>query len=60
MAARNNGAAVLLISEDLDELLILADRIDVMSEGKLVFSAQRADFDVQQIGRHMAGSETAR
>jgi len=55
MAARNNGAAVLLISEDLDELLILADRIDVMSEGKVVFSAQRADFDVQQIGRYMAG-----
>ena len=33
--ARNRGAAVLLISEDLDEILELADRVAVMSRGRL-------------------------
>ena len=42
MAARNRGAAVLLVSEDLDELLELADRILVMSAGKIVYEAARA------------------
>jgi ABC-type uncharacterized transport system ATPase subunit len=37
VAARNRGAAVLLVSEDLDELLQLSDRIVVMSEGRIVF-----------------------
>ncbi len=36
MAARNRGAAVLLVSEDLDELLELSDRIVVMFEGQIV------------------------
>ncbi len=36
MEARNSGAAVLLISEDLDEVMALSDRIGVMSEGKIV------------------------
>ncbi len=53
--ARNNGAAVLLISEDLDELLTLADRIFVMSEGRLVHETTRAGADIEVIGRHMAG-----
>src|SRR4029079_3289904 len=34
---RERGGAVLLISEDLDELLELADRIVVMSEGRVVY-----------------------
>ena len=33
MEARNRGAAVLLISADLDEIFALADRIVVMSDG---------------------------
>jgi simple sugar transport system ATP-binding protein len=56
MAARNAGAAVLLISEDLDELLTLADRIVVMSEGRLVHEAPRDRFNVPEIGRWMAGA----
>ncbi len=36
MAARNAGAAVLLVSEDLDEILELADRILVMRDGRIV------------------------
>src|SRR5690606_13598218 len=39
---RDQGGAVLLISEDLDELLELADRIVVMSEGRIVFETPAA------------------
>ena len=55
MAARNRGAAVLLVSEDLDELLELADRIVVMFDGRLVYEAPAAKADLTEIGRHMAG-----
>lgn len=55
MKARNGGAAVLLISEDLDELLELSDRILVMSEGALVYETPIATASVQTIGEHMAG-----
>lgn len=54
MAARNRGAAVLLISEDLDELLELADRVVVMFEGRFVYETPREHADVQTIGRYMA------
>ena len=54
MAARNSGAAVLLLSEDLDELLELADRIVVMFEGRLVYETARAAADPQTIGHYMA------
>lgn len=56
MDARNAGAAILLLSEDLDEVLELADRIVVMSQGRFVYETQRADADVHVIGRHMASS----
>ena len=55
MQARNRGAAVLLISEDLDELLELSDRIMVMSEGAIVYETPIAAADAHEIGRHMAG-----
>ena len=55
VAARNGGAAVLLISEDLDEILELADRILVMSEGKIVYETPGDRADVGIIGHHMAG-----
>jgi ABC-type uncharacterized transport system ATPase subunit len=60
MAVRNIGAAVLLISEDLDELLELADRIAVMFEGRLVFETSRTGADVHEIGRHMVSRQEAR
>ncbi|GLK78447.1 ABC transporter ATP-binding protein [Methylopila turkensis] len=55
MKARNGGAAVLLMSEDLDELLELSDRIFVMSDGALVYETPIAQADVHVIGEHMAG-----
>ena len=42
---RNRGAAVLLVSEDLDELLELADRIVVIFNGRLVYEARASDAD---------------
>ena len=55
MAARNRGAAVLLVSEDLDELLELADRLVVMFHGELVYETRASEADLTEIGRHMAG-----
>jgi simple sugar transport system ATP-binding protein len=53
--ARNRGAAVLLISEDLDEVLELSDRVAVMSGGTISYVAPIGETDRTTIGRHMAG-----
>ncbi|MBW4543759.1 MAG: ABC transporter ATP-binding protein [Symplocastrum torsivum CPER-KK1] len=53
--ARNRGVAVLLVSEDLDELLKLADRILVISDGKFVYESATSNADFATIGRSMAG-----
>jgi general nucleoside transport system ATP-binding protein len=53
--ARNRGAAVLLVSEDLDEILQLSDRIVVMFDGRLALETDAAHADVGAIGRAMAG-----
>jgi len=53
--ARNRGAAVLLVSEDLDELLELSDRLVVMSRGAIVHETTPATADLTAIGRCMAG-----
>jgi general nucleoside transport system ATP-binding protein len=55
MAARNRGAAVLLVSEDLDELLELSDRLVVMFHGEFVYEARTSEADLTEVGRHMAG-----
>jgi ABC-type uncharacterized transport system ATPase subunit len=55
VAARNAGTAVLLISEGLDEILELSDRILVMCEGKIVYDTPGTGADAHEIGRHMAG-----
>ena len=54
---RSRGGAVLLISEDLDELLELADRIVVMSEGRIVFETPAAGAERHVLGAHMGGGE---
>jgi ABC-type uncharacterized transport system ATPase subunit len=52
LAARREGAAVLLISEDLDEILTLSDRIGVISRGRIVAEFD-APVDRHQVGRAM-------
>ncbi|MFM9105096.1 MAG: ABC transporter ATP-binding protein [Chloroflexota bacterium] len=52
---RTRGAATLLISEDLDELLALSDRIAVMYEGEIVGVVPARGADPEQIGLLMAG-----
>ena len=55
MEQRNRGAAVLLVSEDLDEILELADRVAVMSGGTISYVADIDATDRTTIGQHMAG-----
>ena len=58
--AADDGVAVLLLSEDLDEILALADRIAVMYEGAIVGETSRAEADVEEIGLLMAGGHDPR
>ena len=52
---RNKGAAILLVSEDLDEILELSDRVAVMSGGKITYQAAIDETDRSTIGKYMAG-----
>jgi general nucleoside transport system ATP-binding protein len=52
---RANGTAILLISEDLDEICTLSDRIAVMYEGQVIGIVERGQATVEQIGLMMAG-----
>jgi ABC-type uncharacterized transport system ATPase subunit len=56
---RDSGRAVLLISEDLEELLTVADRIAVLFEGRIMGILDRDSADVQTLGLMMAGMEEA-
>ena len=55
ISARDKGAAVMLVSAELDEILSLSDRIAVMSGGKIVAVIDSKDADRNYIGRLMAG-----
>jgi len=55
ISARDKGAAVLLVSAELDEILSLSDRIAVMSGGKIVAIVDSKGADRNYIGRLMAG-----
>ena len=52
---RDKGSAILMISEDLDELFKLSNRIHVMFEGKIVKSLNIDDADINNVGLAMAG-----
>ncbi|PWV63111.1 ABC transporter ATP-binding protein [Plasticicumulans acidivorans] len=56
LAARARGAALLLISEDLDEVFALADRIAVMSHGQLGPARPGAEWTLASLGLAMAGA----
>jgi simple sugar transport system ATP-binding protein len=55
LEARARGAAVLLISEDLDEILSLSDRILVISNGRLSPPSARGERSARELGELMAG-----
>ena len=53
--ARDRGLAVLWISEDLDELLMVADRIAVIFDGRIVGTLSHEEASVTLIGQMMTG-----
>jgi simple sugar transport system ATP-binding protein len=55
IAARDAGAAVLVISDDLDEVLTLGDRVAVMHAGHLSEARPATDWSRESIGLAMAG-----
>lgn len=55
LAARDRGAAVILISEDLDEVMQLSDVIHVISQGRLSPPIPRGTASVADLGLWMAG-----
>jgi simple sugar transport system ATP-binding protein len=54
---RDDGCAILLISEDLDELMMLSDRLAVIFEGRIMGCLSPDQFVVEDIGLMMAGRE---
>jgi simple sugar transport system ATP-binding protein len=59
LARRAAGAAILLISEDLDELLALSDRLMVLYEGRVMATLPADGADPEHLGLLMAGREAA-
>jgi general nucleoside transport system ATP-binding protein len=57
LALRARGRAVIVISEDLEELFEIADRIAVIYEGRILDTMSVAEAEVARIGLLMAGSE---
>jgi simple sugar transport system ATP-binding protein len=56
---RDQGAAVLLVSAELDEIMALSDRVAVMFEGRVVAIVDREQATRGELGLLMAGSKTA-
>ena len=54
--ARNEGAGVLLVSYELDEVLTLSDRILVMFEGRMVGKFRRGEVTERELGLKMGGA----
>lgn len=54
---RERGLTAILLSDDLDELLLLCDRIATLYRGRLVGILERPEFDRYRIGRMMSGAD---
>jgi simple sugar transport system ATP-binding protein len=54
-AARDRGAGVLLISEDLGELFEMSDRLIVLFHGRIVGEGVPGEITVEEVGRLMTG-----
>lgn len=57
IAEKNKGAAVLMISEDLEEIYKIADRVAVMYEGEFMGVMPIAEAEIEDIGLMMAGAK---
>jgi simple sugar transport system ATP-binding protein len=57
LASRDSGAGILLISEDLEELFSLSDRLVVMLRGEIVATSAPRDITMKEIGYLMTGSK---
>ena len=55
LALRSGGCGLLVISEDLEELLLLSDRIAVMYEGRIVGTLERSEATIERLGLLMSG-----
>jgi simple sugar transport system ATP-binding protein len=55
LQARKSGASVLLISDDLDEILALSDRISVIYRGRISAPQARDAVTIKELGLKMAG-----
>jgi simple sugar transport system ATP-binding protein len=55
LALRDAGCAVLVVSEELDELFEICDRLHVIAKGRLSPSLDRADASIERIGEWMSG-----
>ncbi|HVA23666.1 MAG TPA: ABC transporter ATP-binding protein [Chloroflexota bacterium] len=60
LSSRDDGCAILLISEDLDEVLQLSDRVAVMYEGQIVAVLKSGEADRERIGLMMVGSSSSK
>ena len=54
-AAKNQGAAILLISADLEEVLSLSDRVGILFNGRIVREFRPGELSFQQVERYMTG-----
>lgn len=57
LEARNEGAAVVIISGDLDEIFKVTDRLIVLYKGQIAYECQTSEADYNQVARAMAGVE---
>jgi len=57
MTLAEEGAAVIVVSQDLDELLEISDRLAVLNEGRLTQPRETADLSMEDIGLMMGGME---
>jgi len=53
--ARNNGAAVLLLAGDLDEIFALSDRVAIIFEGRIMGYVEPEQSKIEKMGLMMAG-----
>ena len=59
MTQREQGTAILMISEDLEEIFKVADRVAVLFEGKLMGILPVEEAELEEIGLMMAGVKRA-